>query len=86
VLFRLDFYRIAYSPPPPLGALTIIEPEFKISIDDIREPSAKAIEVGRRLYSEIWLAGGRKVADDTVRDNVGRFLFNISFAALAFVV
>jgi uncharacterized membrane protein len=24
VLFRLDFYRITYSPPPPLGALTLL--------------------------------------------------------------
>lgn len=34
---------------------TIIQLEFKLSIDDIRQPSVKVVELGRRFYINIHL-------------------------------
>lgn len=42
---------------------TIIQQEFEISIDDIKQPSAEPTELGRRFYNDIiacwWEKGGR---------------------------
>lgn len=48
---------------------TIVEPEFNMFVYDIKEPSTKAIKDGRRFYSKIWHEGGRKAANDIMRDN-----------------
>jgi hypothetical protein len=48
---------------------------LKLSVDDIRQPSAEVADLGRRFYTNVWHGGGRKVADEAARENVG----NISF-------
>lgn len=41
---------------------TIIQQEFEISVDDIKQPSAEPTELGRRFYNDImacwWQKGG----------------------------
>jgi hypothetical protein len=54
---------------------TIIQPEFKLSVDDIRQPSAEAVELGSRFCRDIWLTGERMVADVATIENAG----NVSF-------
>jgi hypothetical protein len=48
-------------------AKAIIQPEFLVSANDIREPSAEANALDRKFYSEVWLNGGREIADEAIR-------------------
>jgi hypothetical protein len=45
----------------------VIQPEFTISVNDIKEPSAEATALGGRFYSKIWVNGGREIADEAIR-------------------
>jgi hypothetical protein len=47
----------------------IIQPEFSVSVNDIKEPSAEATALGGKFYSEVWMNGGRKIADESIRQN-----------------
>jgi hypothetical protein len=48
-------------------AKALIQPEFSLSTDDIRNPSAEATALGGKFYSEVWLNGGREIADEAMR-------------------
>jgi hypothetical protein len=47
----------------------VIQPEFIISTNDIKEPSTEATALGGRFYSEIWVNSGREIADEAIRWN-----------------
>jgi hypothetical protein len=39
-------------------ANAVIQLEFSVSANDIKEPSAKAIALGGKFYSEVWMNDG----------------------------
>jgi hypothetical protein len=53
----------------------VIQPEFKVSVNDIKDPSPKDVELGGKFYSDIWLAGGRQMVNEVVRDSEGEISF-----------
>jgi hypothetical protein len=50
-------------------AKAVIQPDFAVSADDVKEPSAEAIALGGKFYSEVWLNGGREIADEAIRQS-----------------
>jgi hypothetical protein len=54
---------------------SVIRPEFTVLASDIKDPSAEAVELGGKFYSDIWLAGGRQMADEAIRDSEGEVSF-----------
>jgi hypothetical protein len=38
-------------------------------VNDIKKPSAEAIALGGKFYSEVWMNGGREIADEAIRQN-----------------
>jgi hypothetical protein len=48
-------------------AKTVIPPEFSVSASDIQNPSAEATALSGQFYSEVWLEGGREIADEAIR-------------------
>jgi hypothetical protein len=45
----------------------VIQLDFVVSTDDIKEPSTEAIALGGRFYSEVWLNGGRQIANEAIK-------------------
>jgi hypothetical protein len=43
--------------------------EAAFSIDDTKDPSAEATLVGRKFYSDIWVNGGRELANKIIKKN-----------------
>jgi hypothetical protein len=50
-------------------AKAVIQPEFSVSVSDVKVPSAEAIALSENFYSEVWLNGGREIADEAIRQN-----------------
>ena len=50
-------------------AKTISQSGFSLSTDDIKNPSVDATALSRKFYSEVWLKGGREIADEAIRKN-----------------
>jgi hypothetical protein len=50
-------------------AKAVVQPEFVISADDIKNPSAEASLLSGKFYSEVWIKGGREIADEAIRKN-----------------
>jgi hypothetical protein len=50
-------------------AKVVVQPEFVFSMDDIKTPSVKASTLGEKIYSEVWMKGGREIADEAIRKN-----------------
>ena len=48
---------------------TVVQPDFAFSADDVRNPSAEATTLGGKFYSEVWLKGGREIANEAIRKN-----------------
>jgi hypothetical protein len=48
-------------------AKVVIQPDFVVSAEDVKEPSAEAISLGGKFYFEIWLNVGREIADEAIR-------------------
>jgi hypothetical protein len=42
---------------------------IRFSADDIKNPSAEASALGRKFYFEVWMKGGREVADEAIKKN-----------------
>jgi hypothetical protein len=40
-----------------------------ISANDIKNPSTEATALSGKFYSEVWLKGGREIADEAIRKN-----------------
>jgi hypothetical protein len=45
------------------------QPEFSVSDNDIKNPSAEATALSGKFYFEIWLKGGREISDEAIRKN-----------------
>jgi hypothetical protein len=43
--------------------------DFNFSVEDIKNPLAEATTLCGKFYSEIWLNGGREVADEDIKRN-----------------
>jgi hypothetical protein len=50
-------------------AKAVIQPEFLVSANDIREPSAKATALGGKFYFEVWMNCGREIADKAIKQS-----------------
>ena len=50
-------------------AKAVIQPDFSVSASDIKEPAAEAITLSGKFYSEVWMNGGREMADEAIRRN-----------------
>ena len=48
-------------------AKAVVQPEFVFLADDIKNPSVEASALGGRFYSEVWMKGGREIADEAIR-------------------
>jgi hypothetical protein len=46
---------------------TIAQAEAAFSVDDTKDPSAEAILMGGRFYSDIWVNGGREMAHEIMK-------------------
>jgi hypothetical protein len=36
-------------------------------VDDTNDPSVEASRLGKRFYSNVWMKGGREMADEAIR-------------------
>jgi hypothetical protein len=43
--------------------------ETVFSIDNAKEPSAEATLIGEKFYSDVWMKGGREIADEAINKN-----------------
>jgi hypothetical protein len=50
-------------------AKVVIQPNFLVSANDIKEPSAEATTFGGKFYSEVWMNGSREIADEAIRQS-----------------
>jgi hypothetical protein len=50
-------------------AKAVIQPEFSVSANDIREPSAKATALCGKFYSEVWMNGGREITNEAIKQS-----------------
>jgi hypothetical protein len=48
---------------------TAAQAEAVFSIDDMKEPSAEATLMGEKFYSNVWMKGGREIADEAIKTN-----------------
>jgi hypothetical protein len=42
---------------------------FVFSADDTKDPLAEASSLGGRFYSDVWMKGGREMANEAIRKN-----------------
>jgi hypothetical protein len=47
----------------------IAQAKAAFSIDDTKDPSAEATLVGRKFYSDVWVNGGRELANEIIKKN-----------------
>ena len=50
-------------------AKAVIQPDFSVSANDIKEPSAEATALSEKFYFEVWMNGGREITDEAIREN-----------------
>ena len=50
-------------------AKAVIQPEFSVLVNEIKEPSAEATALGGKFYSGVWMNSGREIADEANRQN-----------------
>jgi hypothetical protein len=43
--------------------------ETVFSVDNTKDPSAEATMMGRKFYSNVWMKGGREIADEAIKKN-----------------
>jgi hypothetical protein len=48
---------------------TAAQAEVAFSIEDTKDPSAEATLVGRKFYSNVWVNGGRELANEIIKKN-----------------
>jgi hypothetical protein len=48
---------------------TTAQAEAAFSIDDTKDPSAEATLVGGKFYSDVWVNGGRELANEIIKKN-----------------
>jgi hypothetical protein len=47
----------------------VIQPGFSLLANDIEIPLTEAAALSGKFYSEVWLKGGREIADEAIRKN-----------------
>jgi hypothetical protein len=47
----------------------VAQPEYIFSADDTKDPSVEASLLGGRFYSDVWMKGGREMADEAIKKN-----------------
>jgi hypothetical protein len=47
----------------------IAQAEVAFSIDDTKDPSDEATLMGRKFYSDVWVNGGRELANEIIKKN-----------------
>jgi hypothetical protein len=47
----------------------VAQAEVIFSAEDTKEPSAEASLLGGRFYSDVWMKGGREMADEAIKKN-----------------
>jgi hypothetical protein len=45
------------------------QPGFVFSADDTKDPSTEASTLSERFYFDVWMKGGRQMADEAIRKN-----------------
>jgi hypothetical protein len=60
------------------------EPDFVVSTNDVKEPSAEAIALGGKFYSEIWLNGGREIANEAIMQSEEEVISDTKFQLFKF--
>jgi hypothetical protein len=50
-------------------AKDVIQLEFSVLSNDIKEPSVEATTLGGKFYSKVWMNGDRDIADKAMRQN-----------------
>jgi hypothetical protein len=63
----------------------VIRPEFKVSATDINDPSTEVVEMVGKFHYDVWLASGRQMAEEVVRDGEGKVSFWMLNFALWFL-
>jgi hypothetical protein len=48
-------------------AKALVQSGFLLLANDIENPSAEAIALGGKFYSEVWLKGGQDITDEAIR-------------------
>jgi hypothetical protein len=48
---------------------TAAQAEDAFSVNDTKDPSSEATLVGRKFYSNVWVNGGRELANEIIRKN-----------------
>jgi hypothetical protein len=43
------------------------QPEFVFSVEDTKDPLVEASSLGGRFYSDVWMKGGREMANEVIR-------------------
>jgi hypothetical protein len=46
-----------------------VQPESILSIDNTKNPSVEASTLGGKFYSDVWMKGGREMADEAIKKN-----------------
>jgi hypothetical protein len=49
--------------------ITLAQADAAFSIDDTKDPSAEATLVGGKFYSDVWVNGGREMANKIIKKN-----------------
>jgi hypothetical protein len=65
-------------------AKVVIQLDFVVSAEDVKEPSAEAVSLGGKFYSEIWLNGGREIADEAIKQVEEEVISNSKLLIFAF--
>jgi hypothetical protein len=47
----------------------VAQPEYTFLANDTKFPSVEASLLGERFYSDVWMKGGRKMADEAIKKN-----------------
>jgi hypothetical protein len=47
----------------------VAQAEATFSVDDTKDTSTEATLVGRKFYSDVWVNGGRELANEIIKKN-----------------
>jgi hypothetical protein len=47
----------------------VIQPDFSVSANDIKEPLVEATALSGKFYSEVWMNGDQEIADEAIRQS-----------------
>jgi hypothetical protein len=65
-------------------AKVVIQPNFVVSTDDVKEPCAEAIALGGKFYSEIWFNGGREITNEAIKQSEEEVISDTEFLQFRF--